>query len=193
MKKDALIIFAKNPVKGKVKTRLAKTLGNDKAFEVYIKLLSLTYEHTKNLKLDKFLYLTESIADSLFDKSYIKKLQEGLNLGERMLNAFKDLFDSDYKKIVLFGTDVPSLTEKIIEESFEKLNTFDIVIGPSNDGGYYLIGLKKPFDYLFLNMTWGNEKVLQETINRIKENNRTYYLLKELIDIDDGKDLEFIN
>jgi len=193
MKKDALIIFAKNPIKGKVKTRLAITLGNDKAFEVYTKLFSLTYEHTKNLKHDKYLYLTESIDDNLFDKNYKKKLQWGSDLGIRMFNAFKELFDLGYKKIVLVGTDVPSLTEKIIKEAFEKLNTFDIVIGPSNDGGYYLIGLKKPFEYLFLNMTWGDEKVLQETIKRIKEYNTSYYLIKELIDIDDEKDLEFLN
>jgi len=190
--KNALIIFAKNPIKGKVKSRLAKTIGKDKAFKVYTKLLSLTYNHTKNLKPDKYLYLTKSIDDSLFDTSYVKKLQEGSNLGKRMLNSFKELFDSDYKKIVLVGTDIPSLTEKIIKESFEKLNTFDIVIGPSKDGGYYLIGLKKPLD-LFSGMTWGNKHVLHETIKRIKEYNKSYCLIKELIDIDDEKDLEFMN
>jgi rSAM/selenodomain-associated transferase 1 len=193
MKERALIVFARNPVKGKVKSRLAKTLGNDKALEIYLRLLSLTYKHTKKLDCDKFLFLSEFIDDGLYDSTYSKKLQKGSDLGLRMLNAFEDLFDAGYNKIVLIGVDCSSLTEEILEESFDKLNAHDVVIGPSQDGGYYLIGLKKPYEFLFANMTWGNDKVLQETIKRIAENNMTFYLVKELIDIDEEEDLQLTN
>jgi len=193
MKERALIVFARNPVKGKVKSRLAKTLGNDKALEIYLRLLLLTYKHTKKLDCDKFLLLSEFIDEGLYDSTYSKKLQKGFDLGLRMLNAFKDLFDAGYNKIVLIGVDCSSLTEEILKESFDKLNAHDVVIGPSQDGGYYLIGLKKAYGFLFANMTWGNDKVLQETIKRITENKITFYLVKELIDIDDEEDLQSTN
>jgi rSAM/selenodomain-associated transferase 1 len=192
MIENALIIFAKNPIKGKVKTRLSNALGNEKALEIYTKLLSLTYKHTRNLNHDKYLYLTEFIDNNLYDNAYTKKLQLGSDLGLRMLNAFNELFDKGHKKIVIIGTDCPSLTEKLIDKSFDELNRVDVVLGPANDGGYYLIGLKNPLDYLFVNMVWGNEKVLQNTIKRIIENQSTYFLLKELVDIDDEKDLKFM-
>ncbi|MFZ1322051.1 MAG: TIGR04282 family arsenosugar biosynthesis glycosyltransferase [Ignavibacteria bacterium] len=188
--KEALIIFAKNPVPGKVKTRLAADLGDDKAFEIYLKLLYRSYANTKNLSCDKFLYLSDSKDDVLFDENFIQYLQKGNDLGEKMKNAFKEILSLDYEKIVIIGTDCADLDENILNEAFEKLNEFDFVLGPANDGGYYLLGQKSSADELFEDIEWSTEKVLQQTIDKIDVRDKSYFLLKVLTDIDNISDLE---
>lgn len=188
MTKALVIVFVKNRKIGTVKTRLAKTIGDIGAFEVYTELLKITEEATKNLALDTHIYYSKTIEDNQWPKSF-KTTQQGDNLGEKMLNAFTDNFDLGYEKIVLIGSDLPSISTEIIKEGIDALNTNEVVIGPSEDGGYYLIGLKKPYQFLFRNKPWSQSNLLEETLSELKEKNISYHLLKYLNDIDTYQDL----
>ena len=117
-------------------------------------------------------------------------MQKGNDLGEKMKNAFKEILSLDYEKIVIIGTDCADLDENILNEAFEKLNEFDFVLGPANDGGYYLLGQKSSADELFEDIEWSTEKVLQQTIDKIDVRDKSYFLLKVLTDIDNISDLE---
>jgi len=193
LNKEAIIIFARNPESGKVKSRIAKILGDEKALEIYKKLLDSIYSKTRNLKVKKFLFLSEFTDKSLFDPCYKQLVQNGKDLGEKMHNAMYSVFKYGFEKVILAGTDVPGLNEEIINEAFEKLSFFDVVIGPSADGGYYLIGMKESDFSLFENIDWGNELVLSKSIERIKYRNKSCYILKELNDIDTLEDLKYFD
>lgn len=188
---NALIIFAKNPVYGKVKTRLAATIGEEAALNVYKHLLERCRLITEKLSADKFVFYSDHVPpDDIWDAAYIRSKQEGHNLGERMQNAFQEVFDEGYKKVVIIGTDCPSLTEEIIEEAFNKLEQLDVVIGPAKDGGYYLLGMISIQPELFKRITWSTEEVLQQTLNACNHSTLTTYLLPELSDLDDENDLK---
>jgi rSAM/selenodomain-associated transferase 1 len=189
MNKNALIIFARNPELGKVKNRLAKSIGKEKALEIYTKLLSNVYTETKALKCNKYLFLTERTDTNLFDETFIQKIQSGADLGVKMMNAIRLVFEDGNEKAVLIGTDVPEITDVILNDAFQKLSEHDVVLGPAKDGGYYLIGMNENLPSLFENMKWSNEKVLSITLERISSMNKSNYLLEELIDIDTEEDL----
>lgn len=189
MNKNALIVFAKNPELGKVKTRLAKDVGNEQALQIYLKLLQHTYLQTKDFPCKKFLFLSKRFDENLFDKTYSQLIQKGLDLGEKMKNSFAEIFDKGFGKAIIIGTDCFKLDEKILRIAFEMLSSFDFVIGPSFDGGYYLLGMNKRSDYLFENIEWSTDNVLSETIKKIEKRNFTYYLTCPLHDVDTLEDL----
>jgi uncharacterized protein len=192
MYKNALIIFVRNPILGKVKTRLAATIGNEKALQVYIHLL----QHTKNITVStiatKFVFYADEINDNDIWNGYEKKLQSGNNLGERMENAFKELFAEDYKNICIIGSDCYELTTEIIEEAFEKLNSIDVVIGAAKDGGYYLLGMNNSTKKLFSNVEWSTAKVFTQTMQLINQQKLSCFVLPVLNDIDEEKDITFV-
>lgn len=187
--KDALIIFAKNPVVGKVKTRLAAEIGDEKAFEVYNKLLRLTYINTKDIDCKKFIFYTGFADKQLFDSSYEIKIQSEGDLGIKMKNAFKEIFKSGYDNILLVGTDCPGLNSNIILRAFGSLDNSDVVIGPANDGGYYLIGMKDVNDFLFEDIKWSTNYVLEDSLSKTIKMNLKYNLLETLTDVDTYEDL----
>jgi len=196
MNKNLILIFTRNPELGKVKTRLAASIGNENALEIYIQLL----EHTKKVALEtpydkQVLYSEEINHDDIWDSSYFqKKLQVGADLGERMQNAFQDGFDCGYEKIVIIGSDLIALESSDITAAIENLDDNDVVIGPAEDGGYYLLGMKKIPINLFKDKEWGTETVLRDTLQDIT--NLKYYLLQEKNDIDtydDIKNVPFFN
>lgn len=192
MKNDStLIIFAKNIVHGNVKTRLAATIGNDKALEIYKDLTRHTQSITEHLPVDKIVFYSNYIeyVDS-WDNGYRKAKQQGCDLGERMKNAFDNVFREGYAKAVIIGTDCPSLTQDLIHDAFNKLNDFDIVIGPAVDGGYYLLGMKKLHPGLFANIQWSTDTVFNDTIAACRHH--SYCLLPLLRDIDKEEDLEYV-
>lgn len=193
MNKNALIIFARNPELGKVKNRLAKTIGKEKALEIYNKLLSNVYSETKDLKCKKYLFLTERTDSGLFNDTYIQKIQTGEGLGNKMLNAIGKVLEDGNEKVILTGTDILGLTSEIIIEAFQKLSDHDVVIGPAKDGGYYLIGMKEIMSPVFENMKWSNDQVLNITLDRISKMGKSFYLLEKLADIDTEEDLEEYN
>lgn len=147
--KNVLIIFTKNPLYGKVKTRLAATVGNDKALEAYKTLTNHTHAITYYLNCSKIVFYTDEIVEDGIWKDYQKQLQHGTDLGERMMNAFEYVFQNEYLKAVIIGCDCPELTEQIIKKAFEHLDKYDVVIGPAADGGYYLLGMKKLYESYF--------------------------------------------
>lgn len=188
--KKALIIFTRNPEIGKVKTRLAKTVGDKIALEIYKFLLHHTEEITRNLKIDKYIFYSENIHKNDLWNSEIfrKKLQKGEDLGQRMQESFSELFTMGYEKIIIIGSDIIDLTQKDIEHAFERLEINSFVIGPAMDGGYYLLGMKKLKKELFQNKNWSTDSVLQDSLQDIRE--ESYYLLPEKNDIDTYEDLK---
>ena len=119
---------------------------------------------------------------------YRKKLQYGTDLGSRMENAFSELFNLGYEKVMIIGSDLLDLNQQLIDYAFDQLTSNDVVIGPSKDGGYYLLGMKKIHEYIFKNKTWGTETVLKETLNDLL--NIDVELLEELNDIDTFEDMK---
>ena len=184
--KQAVIIFVRNPQMGKVKTRLAATLGGEKALAIYKELLQHTKEITAPITADKYVfYFNEIAANDLWnDAGFFKRLQSNDELGRKMENAFGELFDKGYKKILIIGSDCLQLTTLIIEEAFILLNNNDAVIGPAKDGGYYLLGMKKLIGLVFENKQWSTDTVFDETIHDLKADNFSFACLPVLTDVD---------
>ena len=191
MSKNALIVFAKNARLGFVKTRLAKEIGDRQALKVYEKLIDITIEACRNINADIYVFYSDfiNVHDKWEELSARKKVQNGHYLGERMANAFSEL-DLKYEKILIIGTDCPGLNQKIIEKAFIQLDESDVVIGPANDGGYYLLGLKQFEQSLFKGIPWSTHKVLPITIKKVQTQHLKYFLLEGLIDIDTYSDLK---
>ncbi|WP_257667671.1 TIGR04282 family arsenosugar biosynthesis glycosyltransferase [Parapedobacter tibetensis] len=187
---NMLMIFAKNLIHGKVKTRLAASIGPSAAFEVYKELLQFTTEIARKTTVDKIIFYSEQIPpNDGWSDDFAKAIQQGADLGERMKNAFKAVFQQGYTKAVIIGTDCPMITEAIIVDAFDRLEKNDVVIGPAHDGGYYLLGLKALHEALFDHIQWSTSVVLDETIVSCINNNLSYSLLPVLHDIDEERDL----
>ena len=190
MSKNLLLVFTRNPELGKVKTRLAKTIGDQQALDIYKLLLHHTKKTIHNIDCHKAVYYSETIQkNDIWDNSKFQKhIQNGMDLGDRMYNAFKDAFYKDYEKVVIVGTDIFELQPKLINEAFKALDNHEAVIGPAKDGGYYLLGLKKLLPEIFKNKKWGEETVFKETMQDL--NYVDVHLLDELNDIDTYNDLK---
>jgi hypothetical protein len=188
--KNALIIFTRNPELGKCKTRLAKTLGDQAALNIYKYLLQHTVNVSKKVNATRYVFYSETIPQNdIWDCTYFNKmLQKGNNLGERMQNAFEYLFHSGYKNVLIIGSDLLDLNETIVEQGFEKLEANDIVIGPAEDGGYYLLGMKRRHENIFKNKDWGTQNVRIETLKDLED--CSVSLLQELNDIDTFEDMK---
>lgn len=200
MMDNALIIFIKNPIKGKVKTRIARTAGDDRALAIYLELSKITQENVLLLRGVKiYLFYSDFIAtdDDWSNTDFDKQVQVGKDLGERMSNAF-DFVLKKHKYACIIGSDCPTLSVQIMQHAFAELSTYNYVLGPSTDGGYYLLGIKgdtkdvlkstESLHDLFENMIWSTNQVLPETLKRIAKNHSTVFLLSELTDIDEEED-----
>lgn len=194
LERNLLLIFIKNPEPGKVKTRLAKTIGNDEALKVYLNLLNYTLKITQHIQVDKHLFYDQEVPekDMWPDNLYSKYCQFGADLGERMQDAFEKGFSKGYSSIVIIGSDCPELRPEIIEKAFLLLRSCDIVIGPARDGGYYLLGMKKVYASVFINKTWSSPSVFKETIDEISRLNLNLKLLPILSDVDNENDLHLL-
>jgi len=190
--KNLIIIFTRNPELGKVKSRLSKTVGDKTALEVYKYLLNYTEKTIRNINCDKAVYYSNSIKENdIWDTSiYHKHEQKGNNLGQRMHNAFKQGFNDGYEKIILIGSDLPDISEQIIKNSMDALKQNDVVFGPAEDGGYYLIGLTKMHTFIFDHKPWSQSHLLEITLNELKKHQLKVSLLKTLNDIDTFEDLK---
>ena len=189
--KSLLIIFYRNPRIGAVKTRLAATVGNEKALGIFMKLSLHTKNITKPLKIDKIVYYSDFIdpMDIWTRADFLKALQDGADLGERMKNAFVDGFKRGYKSICVIGTDCYELTGEIVEHAFDALNAHEAVIGPARDGGYYLLGMRRLHAEVFTNKQWSTDSVFRETIRDFETLGLNYVKLKMLRDVDREDDL----
>ncbi len=190
--KNLLIIFTRNPELGKCKTRLAATIGDQSALEIYQFLLQHTVHITKELNVTKEVHYSLKIRENdLWDsKVYSKRQQFGTDLGIRMEYAFEKGFESGFKNIIIIGSDMYDLQQIDLENAFRVLETHDFVIGPAKDGGYYLLGMKSLHPTIFKNKTWGTETVLKNTLQDIQNENTK--LLEERNDIDVYEDIKDI-
>ncbi|WCL50290.1 TIGR04282 family arsenosugar biosynthesis glycosyltransferase [Leptospira sp. GIMC2001] len=190
-----LIVFAKHPQLGKVKTRLAVDLGEDQALSIYLQLLQYTKDLAKSNYWNTYWFWDEKIDNNYsLPNNFQVRFQSKGNLGARMSSAFEEIFNletriiSSHSKICIIGSDCPDLSPKIVLSAFEFLDKSDFVIGPSRDGGYYLLGMREFSETIFQSIDWSTDKVLDQTIERIASMGKTYKLLEMLIDIDTAKD-----
>jgi len=192
MKKELLIIFVKNPVAGKVKTRLAQSIGSDNALHIYKLLLRHTHSVACKVDADVQVWYSSKIdrTDLWETGSFGKHLQKGGNLGQRMSNAIQKGFSDGYERVAIIGSDCPALAPEHIKKTFSKLDDSDCVIGPASDGGYYLLGLRRFLPGIFEGMKWSHGSVLDETLAILGQQNYTVSLLEELNDIDTFEDLQ---
>ena len=184
-----LLIFIKNPIKGKAKTRLAKTVGDDEALRIYVELLQHTRKIASKVEAERCVYYTYFIdtEDDWLPTLFKKYLQNGDGLGDRMAKGFKKAFETS-EKVVIIGSDCASLTTEIIESAFIALEKHDFVIGPAEDGGYYLLGMSAFMPFVFDGVVWSSESVFNKTIENITTHQKTYHLLPVLSDIDTEED-----
>ena len=187
--KNALIIFVRNPVLGKVKTRLAATIGNEKTLMLYKHLLQHTHAICEHLSVTKFVYYADYINEDDLWNGFEKRLQQGDDLGERMKNAFAELFDTGFKNICIIGSDCYELSSDILADAFEKLKTADVIAGPVTDGGYYILGMNKPVPDFFTNKEWSTDTVFADTLKDAAALKLSLHQLPILHDIDTEEDL----
>ncbi len=188
--KNLLLIFTRNPELGKCKTRLAASVGDEAALAIYIFLLKHTVSVTQKLQVDKEVHYTEEIReDDLWDPEvYLKKMQWGKDLGERMGNAIKAGFNAGYERIIIIGSDLYDLNSTDLEMAFEMLSRHQVVLGPAKDGGYYLLGMTSFIPALFKNKAWGTSTVLETTLADLQHTN--YALLETRNDVDILEDIQ---
>lgn len=188
-----VIVFCKNSLIGKVKTRLAKSIGGLNALKIHDLLVSKTISVLKQIENDVVVFHSDFIPnDNKWSFTKFQKIQNGKDLGVRMKKAFEWGFEVGYQKICVIGTDLWTVEETIFKETFIALKKIDIVFGPAKDGGYYLLGLKK-INYSIFNLnSWGTSKVLDDTVKKI-DNTETVCYLQELNDIDTEEDLNLHN
>lgn len=166
MSKNLLLIFTRTPELGKCKTRLAKTVGDRAALEIYELLLSHTANISVGVSAQKQVWYSKAIVDDdVWDNSvFEKQIQPKGDLGEKMKFAFEQGFAQGYQNIIVMGSDLYDVTSEDIYAAFLALETHDAVIGPATDGGYYLLGMKSLISSVFEGKSWGTNTVFEETI-----------------------------
>lgn len=188
--KQALIVFAKVPEPGKVKTRLSPPLTPEHAASLYESFLLDALESYTNIQADVRVFLgADSTSRIRYPELAGAHIQNGDDLGERMRNAFENVFSQGYDTVCIIGTDHPTLPIDHIQDAFIAARGNDIAIGPSSDGGYYLLGMNKPSPKLFEDMTYSHGGVFDDTMQRAIEAGLTTYILPEWYDVDDAESL----
>ena len=194
MKNNCIILFVKSPRPGFVKTRLAETIGKEKACFLYEKFVKKIIKEISSADAEfEIHYFPEHDLDFIknrFGSDFKYFPQKGENLGEKMKNSILNALKKGYSKVVLTGSDVPDIDSETFVHAFENIDS-NPVIGPCHDGGYYLIGFDNEsfFPQIFDNIDWSTELVLSQTLNKIKTDKKAV-LLRKLNDIDTYKDLE---
>ena len=193
---NALAIMAKAPVPGTVKTRLAPPLTLEQAADFYRALLADQLEHLRSIaNAERYLAYAPDDAEvmmrELGGNHYRYLVQRGADLGQRMNQIFVDLWHHGHRNAVVIGSDLPALPIDIFHQAFAQLDGAErrVVLGPSHDGGYYLIGMNQPAPGIFENMTWGHDRVLAETTARLNALGVSFSLLPKWFDLDTAEDL----
>lgn len=199
MKEELIIQFAKWPVQGKVKTRLAKSLGESRALNVHILLMNEVLDNLiaydpENLELwfDDMPGAQVNMTSTLEKIETLNipcKIQCGINLGDKMAHALSTSL-KQFRKVIIVGSDCPDVSKRTLAKAMEALEINDLVLGPAEDGGYVLIGAKRFDAAVFDDVAWGTDSVLAETIANIELNNYSCSLLEESWDVDELADYE---
>lgn len=200
-----LVLFARPPVPGRTKSRLAAAIGEASAFELYTGFLQDSIDLVRRLSphgIRPALAWSEPVAavspgreaapgpDPADLAGFEVMIQEGEDLGQRMSNCFATLLARGHDRVVIIGADTPSLPLDHLQRAFELLRDRDLVIGPSRDGGYYLIGARCVVPEIFRGIPWGTDRVLEETLTILKIFGMPRVLLPEWGDVDTSEDLE---
>ena len=195
----ALILFAKTPRPGKVKTRLQPDISPEEASKLYQAFVLDLLGSTRNLEgTVRFLSCDPSKSDpyfkSLGERDHLDLIdQRGSDLGQRMRNAFEEVQAKGFERLVIIGTDCPNLSVKLIQKAFSYLEVHDLVLGPSRDGGYYLIGCRGKVPPIFDGIPWSGDQVFRLTLKRVMELNVNCALLPFWYDVDTMDDLRFLS
>ncbi len=197
MPDTALVIMARYPIKGQTKTRLARSIGDDAALHLYRAFLTDLAHHLAGPEID--LHWTYTPCDVDYD-AFIAELapdcahlthsfpQEGVDLGERLYHAFKWTFNNGYKNTIVVGSDSPHIRPQTIAAAAHALDEADVVLGPADDGGYYLIAMRQPHD-IFSGIPMSTSIVTNMTIAAAQRQNLSMRLIEPLFDIDELPDL----
>ncbi len=197
MSDTALAIMARYPEKGKIKTRLARSIGDDATLHLYQAFLCDLAQRFANWTCD----LHWAYAPTEYDfaafiatlvPEYAERMsvfpQQGPDLGSRLHQVFRTLWMRQFHGIIVIGSDSPQISRAIILEAQRALETTDVVLGPAEDGGYYLIGMHQPHD-VFSGIPMSTEVVLERTIEKAEKQQLSVYLLEPLFDVDEQPDL----
>jgi rSAM/selenodomain-associated transferase 1 len=197
-KDTAIIVFTRFPVEGKVKTRLAKNMGNKFAVSFFKACAEHTFKELLKVKetgSELFLFCSEEneieLVKQWTENNFNYYSQQGKDLGLKMYNAFNTVFKKGYKKVIIIGTDAPDISMNIIQSAISVLDNCSVVIGPANDGGYYLLGFKSKLVDLFSGIEWSTDSVFDNTIEKLNNSKIKYFMLGELTDIDTMEDLQY--
>ncbi len=185
MSLNCLIVFIRKPELGKVKTRLAATIGQEAALEAYKELLEITRLAATIVNADRHLWYDGELVmhDSWSPTDFRKFLQPDGNLGYKLEIAFTEAL-ADHQKVLVVGSDCPFISDSIINSAFDSLDEHDIALGPTEDGGYYLLGMKCMNAQLFKDISWSTEIVFEQTLQKIRDLQLKVALLPSLYDID---------
>jgi uncharacterized protein len=180
---DRVVVFSKSADAETVKTRMRPSLNSAQCLALHLSLLQDTIAKAREFSAVLYLYGSTPLP---FEPGLPLRHQSGLDLGERMKHAFQEELQH-HSKVVIIGTDSPTLPAEQIRKAFSGLDRHEIVLGPSEDGGYYLIGLRTIVPEMFYDVPWGTGEVLAKTVNRIS--GRSYMLLEPYFDVDLPDDL----
>jgi len=188
----ALIIFYKNPIAGKVKTRLAARIGVQAALRVYQMLAAHTATVAAHVNASRFIYYSDAVeyTEPWTSPGFERFVQKGSDLGQRMQRAFEEVFEKGFKEVLIIGTDCKTINAAIIEDAFRSLSQCDVVLGPAEDGGYYLMGMNQLHKDLFGNKAWSTSTVLSSTLQDCNNLRLNVHLLPTLRDVDEFEDLD---
>lgn len=191
--KNALIIFTRVPVAGQTKTRLMPYLTGEECKSLHESFLKDLFCKVKAVNADVFVFFTPEDKEGLLRETVGEEIvgvaQHGQDLGERMKNAIGMVLKKGYEKAVLIGTDIPQIEAETLEQAFISLDDNDIVIHPTYDGGYYLIGMKKEYESIWKIERYGTNTVIEDTLSHMKREELLVAVGKQYYDIDDRDDL----
>lgn len=187
---NILLIFIKNPRLGYVKTRLARTVGDAEALRIYRILLEKTRQAALEATAIRRLYYSEAVErdDAWSDVFFEKYVQRDGDLGDRMRHAFADSFAAGAARAIIIGSDCPDLDGALIGQAFAALERADWVIGPTPDGGYYLLGMRAFWPEVFQDVAWSTDTVFSTTMDKIRLAGKTVFVLPLRADVDTEDD-----
>ena len=193
--RSRIVVFAREPLLGKVKSRLAIEIGAQEALAVYRAMLARLGQLLTQAQIASWdLWVTSNCSHkdflSICNKTNIY-LQNGQDLGARMDGAIQQtLRQENVESVVLIGTDCPAVTERYLDQALLALESgVDVVLGPAEDGGYVLVGMRRPITAVFEDIPWGTDQVMHRTLETLKAKELTYRLLDTLWDVDRPEDL----
>lgn len=194
-KSNAICVFVKNPVAGQVKTRMQPEVSPENARRIYQSMTEdlldgLHQDHNTDIVIFFWPPESENEIREWLGQEYSLVPQIGDDLGKRMSGAFDWAREHGFAKAIVIGSDIPDLDTQVVYDAFRRLDKVDVVLGPSSDGGYYLIGMKQPHPELFEGVSWGGPNVYQETTTIIRHRGLSIAVLDELDDMDTFLDLE---